>query len=100
MSTLPTRRTFRTSTATSFKALAFGVVATATLTVGICHAEAQRERAASVVKLDTVYITGTRMVARADVQTLPTVYITGRRATTVEDTQVALAEAAIPTHQL
>ncbi|SEL28778.1 hypothetical protein SAMN05216359_10791 [Roseateles sp. YR242] len=87
------------STATSFKAFAFGVVATMALTVGISHAEAQHERTATtVVKLDTVYITGKRVVAQA--QTLPTVYITGRRAATAEDTQVAAAEAVSTTPQL
>jgi len=90
---MSTTRTIRLSTATSFKAFAFGVAATAALTLGVCHAEAQRERAATVVKLDTVYITGKRIVAQADVHTLPTVYITGRRTTTAEDTQVAAADA-------
>ncbi len=90
---MSTARTLRTTShiGTSVKALAFGVLATAALTAGLAHAQAQREREARTIKLETVYITGTRQVARADVQTLPTVYITGRRATTLDDTQVAAA---------
>jgi len=75
---------------TSIKALVFGVITTAALAAGVVHAEVQRERAASVITLETVYITGKRVVAQQDVQTLPTVYVTGRRTTTVaENVQVA-----------
>lgn len=99
---MSTPRTFRTTSrvATSVKALAFGILATAALTAGVAHAnaqaQAQREREARTIKLETVYITGTRQVARAEVQTLPTVYITGRRATTLDDTQVAAASTPQP----
>lgn len=95
---MSTTGTFRTTSrvATSVKALAFGVLATAALNAGLAHAQAQREREARTIKLETVYITGTRQVARAEVQTLPTVYITGRRAITLDDTQVAAASTAQP----
>ncbi len=103
---MSTTGTFRTTSrvATSVKALAFGILATAALTAGLAHAQAQanaqaqaqREREARTIKLETVYITGTRQLARAEVQTLPTVYITGRRATTLDDTQVAAASTAQP----
>ncbi len=79
--------------ATSVKALVFGIVATAALTVGLAQAQSGKhgDREARPIKLDTVYITATRVVAQAQVHTLPTVYITGRRATTLDDTQVAAA---------
>ncbi|WAC74143.1 hypothetical protein OU995_05285 [Roseateles sp. SL47] len=64
---------------TSIKALVFGFLATAALAAGVVHAEVQRDRAASVITLETVYVTGKRVVAQQDVQTLPTVYVTGRR---------------------
>lgn len=85
------RTASRQTVATSVKALAFGIVATAALAVGL--AQAQRDPAARPIKLETVYITGTRVVAQAEVHTLPTVYITGRRATTLDDTQVAAVTA-------
>lgn len=89
------RTASRQTVATSVKALAFGIVATAALAVGLAQAQsqAQRDPAARPIKLETVYITGTRVVAQAEVHTLPTVYITGRRATTLDDTQVAAVTA-------
>ncbi|MBB3196112.1 hypothetical protein [Roseateles terrae] len=100
--------TFRTASrqtvATSVKALAFGIVATAALAVGLAQAQsqshAQRDNAARPIKLETVYITGTRVVAQAEVRTLPTVYITGRRATTLDGTQVAAATPVNATQPL
>ncbi|ALV07533.1 hypothetical protein [Roseateles depolymerans] len=75
---------------TSIKALVFGFIATAVLAAGVVHAEVKRERAASVITLETVYITGKRVVAQQEVQTLPTVYVTGRRTTEVaQNEQVA-----------
>lgn len=75
---------------TSIKAFVVGFIATAALAAGVVHAQVQRERAASVITLETVYITGKRVVAQQDVQTLPTVYITGRRTTEVaQNEQVA-----------
>jgi hypothetical protein len=91
------RTASRQTVATSVKALAFGIVATAALAVGLAQAEAPSQapqsHAARPIKLETVYITGTRVVAQAEVHTLPTVYITGRRATTLDDTQVAAVTA-------
>lgn len=72
-------QSFTTNVTTSFKAVLFGVIATAALAAGVVHAEVKRERAASVITLETVYITGKRVVAQQDVQTLPTVYVTGHR---------------------
>ncbi|SEK23666.1 hypothetical protein SAMN05216359_101124 [Roseateles sp. YR242] len=89
------------SNSTSFKAFAFGFIATVALAAGVVHAEVKRERAASVITLDTVYITGKRAPQEVDqqvaqqatqqeVQTLPTVVITGHRTTTIaENIQVA-----------
>ncbi|MBB3193636.1 hypothetical protein [Roseateles terrae] len=81
---------FTANVTTSVKAVLFGVVATAALAGGVVHAEAKRERAASVITLETVYITGKRVVAQQEVQTLPTVYVTGHRTPdTAQDLQVA-----------
>lgn len=85
---------FRQTVATSVKALA-SVSSPPPRWPWGCQAQsqAQRDPAARPIKLETVYITGTRVVAQAEVHTLPTVYITGRRATTLDDTQVAAVTA-------
>ncbi|UXH78165.1 hypothetical protein [Roseateles amylovorans] len=78
----------RTSTATSFKALAFGLGATLALVLGMTHAQAQRDLRAQIITLEPVVITA----KRADmVKQLPTVYISGRRAD-VDGQQLASAE--------
>lgn len=64
---------------TSFKAFAFGLGATAALTLSITHHQIQQERQATAIQLETVYITGKR-ADRQEIQQLPTVYITGSRS--------------------
>ncbi len=84
----------RTSTTTSFKALAFGLGATLALALSVSHVQAQRELRASIITLEPVVITA----KRADlIQQLPTVYVTGRRAAQSGDLQVASAQIACAT---
>jgi hypothetical protein len=72
------------------KALAFGLGATLAISLGMAHAQEQRELRAQIQTLPTVVV-NVKRVAQADIQRLPTVIITGRRMATADDTQVASA---------
>ncbi|OWQ85417.1 hypothetical protein CDN98_15945 [Roseateles terrae] len=81
---------------TSFKAFAFGLGATVALTLSITHHQAQQDRLASAIQLETVYITGKRADG-LEVKQLPTVYITGSRSKRASGAVVAAAQVACTT---
>lgn len=80
----------------SFKAFAFGIGATIAITLSINHHHTQQLRAASIVKLEPVYITGKR-ADKMEVKQLPTVYITGSRSAKRGDDTLAANTVACAT---